>query len=98
VSNNCNDSIDGKSSNNLPDVQNKRCFETCRDQSLTCTKRSCRYWLKGQKEHQNCTLIAAGNGPWTLQKVGEFVGLTRMRVCQIEKSAISKIEKILHGK
>jgi len=98
VSNNCNDSNDEKSSNNLSDVQNKRCFETCRDNSLTCTKRSCRYWLKGQKEFQNCTLIAANEGPWTLQKVGEFVGLTRMRVCQIEKSAITKIENLLYRK
>lgn len=73
----------------------KPCWAMCKDGKLTCTKRSCRYWLKGVKEFQNCTLIAAEDGPFTLQKVGEFVGLTRMRVCQIEKNAIAKIESLL---
>lgn len=94
---NCNDKNDLPTNPSLDTVK-QECWEICKNKGITCSKRSCRYWLKGQKEFQNCTLVAAEKGPWTLQKVGEFVGLTRMRVCQIEKSAIAKIEEILYGK
>lgn len=76
----------------------KECWEVCQAQDLTCNKRSCRYWIKGQKEFKNCTLIAASEGPFTLQKVGDLLGLTRMRVCQLEKRAIAKIESLLFTK
>ena len=88
-------------SNNSKRIENfvgKECWESCRDNNLTCNKRSCRYWIKGQKEFNNCTLIAAPNGPFTLQKVGDLLGLTRMRVCQLEKRAIAKIESLLFTK
>ena len=36
-------------------------------------------------------IIAAAEGPHTLQKIGQIYGLTRMRICQIEKSIFEKI-------
>jgi len=39
-------------------------------------------------------MIAAQEGPHTLQKIGQIYGLTRMRICQIEKSIFEKIRKI----
>ena len=87
--------------NNSKRIENfvgKECWVVCKDNNITCNKRSCRYWIKGQKEYSNCTLIAAAEGPFTLQKVGDLLGLTRMRVCQLEKRAIAKIESLLFTK
>ena len=36
-------------------------------------------------------MIAASNGEMTLQDIGDIFKITRMRVCQIEKSVIKKI-------
>ena len=46
-------------------------------------------------EKFNCSLIAAEEGPMTLQAIGDLHGLTRMRICQIEKSAIEKIKNVI---
>jgi hypothetical protein len=57
-----------------------------------CKKNDCRYSIDC-KEFKNCSIVAAKKGPQTLQCIGEIYGITRMRICQIEKSIISKIKK-----
>ena len=49
------------------------------------------------KKSQNCCINAAKeNEKITLQDIGDIFNVTRMRICQIEKIAISKIrDKIL---
>ena len=70
------------------------CFEVHGKYDVPCQKKSCRYWINYSCE-QNCTLIAASEGPKTLQEIGDIFGVTRMRICQIEKKAISKIKEKL---
>jgi len=51
--------------------------------------------------HQNCTLLAVAKNrgcSMTLQQIGNLHGLTRMRVCQIEKRAIEKIKNAIFVK
>ena len=36
-------------------------------------------------------MIAADKGPMTLQEIGDIFGVTRMRICQIEKSVLKKL-------
>ena len=43
----------------------------------------------------NCTLVAAKKGTMTLQEIGDIFGVTRMRICQLEKRIIRKIESYL---
>ena len=69
-----------------------KCFEYYANQSKTCQKKSCRYWINC-KHDQNCTIISAKKGPKTLQDIGAIYNITRMRVCQIEKNIIAKIKK-----
>jgi DNA-directed RNA polymerase sigma subunit (sigma70/sigma32) len=47
-------------------------------------------WLNSS-EHQNCTIVASRKGPLSLQQIGDILGVTRMRICQIEKKVIEKL-------
>ncbi len=74
-----------------------KCFEYHCETRKNCAKKECRYWME-LKNSQNCCLIAAdkekelkGN-KFTLQDIGDIFKVTRMRVCQIEKIAISKLK------
>ena len=67
------------------------CFDKCKLEESVCSNKKCRMWLNCESKF-NCTIIAAEDGPRTLQEIGDLHGLTRMRICQIEKSALKKIK------
>ena len=58
---------------------------------IPCGKTSCKYWIENPA-CQNCTIIASSNGSLTLQEIGDIFGVSRMRVCQIEKTILKKIK------
>ncbi|MAH44069.1 hypothetical protein CL614_10205 [archaeon] len=68
-----------------------KCYELCKSKNECCEKRSCRLWIESENM-KNCTLIGAQAGPMTLQEIGDIFGITRMRVCQIEKKILAKIK------
>jgi hypothetical protein len=57
---------------------------------VPCQKTSCRFWQKTDAS-QNCIMIAAREGERTLQEIGDIFGVTRMRICQIEKLIFKKL-------
>jgi len=73
---------------------NEKCFEAHENKNISCRKKSCKNWINCE-EGLNCVLIAAKEGPKTLQEIGEIFNLTRMRICQIEKSILGKIRSSL---
>lgn len=73
-------------------IKNETCFSAHERLNLPCRKQSCRAWFDNQK-NLNCVNIAAKKGPKKQEQIGEYFGLTRMRVCQIEKSILYKIRK-----
>ena len=75
-------------------VPNTTCFAEHKRHNAICQKSSCRHFMACEKK-LNCSLIAAEEGPMTLQNIGDLHKLTRMRICQIEKSAINKIKNII---
>jgi hypothetical protein len=85
----------GKTLNVLDDepVRNETCFAVHERFEVQCRRKECRCWIpKGDK--YNCTVIAARK-PMTLHDIGQIFGLTRMRICQIEKTAKEKIIPML---
>jgi len=72
-------------------IENTTCFSEHLKRRIACEKNNCRQWMNSKKDH-NCALIGAYDGRKTLRVVGEIFGVTRMRICQIEKSAIKKLD------
>jgi len=68
------------------------CFAVQAKAGVDCLRQRCPHWIPHPEGH-NCVMIAAMNGAHTLQKIGEIYGLTRMRICQIEKSIFEKVRK-----
>lgn len=71
-------------------VNGMTCFSIQAKYGVDCQRQTCRNWLNNKETH-NCVLIAAQDGPRTLQEIGKLYGLTRMRICQIEKNIYQKI-------
>lgn len=67
-----------------------KCFEYCESKQTACQKKVCKYWIE-LDEKNNCTILAARAGPMTLQEIGEIFGVTRMRICQIEKKILKTL-------
>lgn len=54
---------------------------------------SCRYYIDSPQDN-NCVLCLIKRlGPMTQEQIGEYMNLTRMRILQIEKQAIKKLQK-----
>jgi catabolite regulation protein CreA len=74
-------------------VEGITCFSIQAKYNVACQRKDCRNWIDHQ-DSQNCAIIAAQDGPKTLQDVGKIFGLTRMRICQIEKNISRKIKDL----
>ena len=71
----------------------KLCAEECYKEKNSCEERSCRLWIE-HNDDLNCTQIAIKkNGSMTLKEVGTRLGISYVRVTQIEKEALKKLEK-----
>jgi hypothetical protein len=71
-------------------VEGATCFSILSKHGIDCLRKQCPHWISNPSGH-NCVMISAGNGPHTLQEIGKIYGLTRMRICQIEKGIYEKI-------
>ena len=72
-----------------------KCFDYHLKNNVNCQNNKCRYWIEYNQCH-SCGILMAGNKEiTTLEEIGNIFGVTRMRVCQIEKKALKKIKNIL---
>ena len=72
------------------DILKQTCYSLYDNNNIECQRKSCRHWVNCER-FKNCSILIADSGPKTLQQIGEIFGLTRMRICQIEKKAITKL-------
>jgi Sigma-70, region 4 len=72
-------------------VEGITCFSIQAKYDINCKRESCPNWINNP-DSNNCTIIAAQDGPKTLQDIGKIFKLTRMRICQIEKGIHKKIK------
>lgn len=68
------------------------CHNVAKKTQVPCQKSECRYHIDSSSEY-NCAILAAENGPMTLQEIGDIFGVSRMRICQIEKSILEKLKR-----
>jgi len=74
-----------------------QCTSDCKKSDSPCSQKNCRNWME-YPEDLNCTLIATDrHGPMTLDEVAKRLGLSLVRIKQIEEAALIKLKKRNNG-
>ena len=74
---------------------NISCFTAHKNCEKVCINQKCRYWHNLESSN-NCIINKVNeNKDMTLQEIGDLFNITRMRVCQIEKNSLMKLNKLL---
>lgn len=70
-----------------------KCLDECRDSQLSCLNEKCRHWINYDEDY-NCSIYSAEvHGPMTLDDVSKRLGMSLVRVKQIEDAALIKLKK-----
>lgn len=83
-----------RATKNLPVINSLTCYEAVDRYNTSCSRKTCKQWLD-HPAGKNCMLITTQAGPLTLSEIGKIYGLTRMRICQIEKNIYQKIRTFI---
>lgn len=69
----------------------RKCLMTCKKLSVACPIKDCRFWIDYEGEY-NCTFeTVEENGPMTLREISERLGVSYVRIKQIQDVAVKKI-------
>jgi len=70
-----------------------KCYKQCQTENQSCDQTECRLWINYQDD-LNCTMVAINkhpDGKMTLREVADRLGISFVRVKQIEEKALSKL-------
>lgn len=71
-----------------------KCFDYHKAKNIDCEKINCRYWINCKDAQMCCINLCKRKENLTLEDIGKIFDVTRMRICQIEKSAIKKLKSL----
>lgn len=75
----------------------RECAKTCVKHKVTCPVEDCRLWID-YDEDLNCTDIAvAKHGKMTLREISERIGVSFVRIKQIEDGLKIKMKKRINN-
>ena len=69
----------------------KKCLETCRKHEISCPVQGCRHWIDFEQDLNCCLESINKNDSMTLREVADRLGISYVRVKQIQDLALSKI-------
>jgi len=70
-----------------------KCRNECINENLSCENKGCKHWIEYDQDF-NCSLIAIDkNGAMTLDEISKRLGMSLVRVKQIEEAALNKVKK-----
>ena len=72
-----------------------KCYKQCESDDQSCDQTQCRLWID-YEDDLNCTIVAVENNKnpgnkMTLREVSERLGISFVRVKQIEEKALNKL-------
>ena len=70
-----------------------KCYKQCQTENQTCEQKECRLWIN-YEDDLNCTIVAVNKHPdskMTLREVADRLGISFVRVKQIEEKALNKL-------
>ena len=72
----------------------RECVSVCEKHDVSCPNSGCKHWMN-YEEDLNCSLVTVDRHPegLTLREIGERLGISFVRVCQIERAAAQKLKK-----
>ena len=73
----------------------KKCFDICVDESVSCPVTDCRHWMD-YEDDLNCSIVCANeNGPLSLREIADRMGVSFVRIKQIQDLTVDKFTKRL---
>ncbi len=73
----------------------KKCLQSCKELNTACPITECRYWIEYPDEN-NCVFeTVAVSGALTLRETADRLGISYVRVKQIQDNALKKIGLLL---
>jgi len=70
-----------------------KCLEECIAKKQACTQKECRLWINFKEEYNCIGETVRRNGKLTLRDVAKRMGVSFVRIKQIQDAAIKKIRK-----
>ena len=72
----------------------KECLKLCKAKDIACPNNDCRMWVD-YEEDLNCVHeVVKKNGGMTLREIAKRMGISFVRVKQIQDKALKKISKL----
>jgi len=71
----------------------KKCAEILDFESETCDSSECPLWINFKKDCNCINVSIKKHGNLTLQQVGERMGVSHVRIKQIQDKALKKLKK-----